>query len=68
MPEPKWTTDDWAKWRKENMRLALEGWRLHSDQMMDGSVREYATKDGQEIDRTPNWERDEEGNYIYGSP
>lgn len=64
----KWTDDDWAAWRAENMRLAMEGWTLSTIQKMDGSVESWAEKDGVRVRRDPKWERDADGNYIYGRP
>lgn len=66
MSEPKWTDADWANWRAENVRLLREGWRLGTNIMLDGTVEEYAEKDGVRIDRSPRWERSAEGIYIYG--
>ena len=63
-----WTDEGWAAWRAENIRLLREGWTLGSSQMADGTIEEYAEKDGVKINRTPKFERDAEGNYIYGRP
>ena len=68
MSDTRWTADDWAAWRAENMRLLREGWSLGTGINLDGSVESYAEKDGIRIDRSPKWDRDEDGNYIYGAP
>lgn len=68
MSDKKWTAEDWAAWRAENLRLIREGWTLSTTQMIDGTVEEWAEKDGVRKRRDPNWTRDEEGNYIYGAP
>lgn len=64
----KWTAQDWAGWRAENARLLSEGWQIHTAQKLDGAVETYALKDGVRIDRSPQWDRDEDGNYVYGAP
>lgn len=68
MADEKWTEDDWAAWRSENVRLMLDGWTLGISQMTDGTVESWAEKDGIRIRRDPKWERDADGNYIYGKP
>jgi hypothetical protein len=55
----KWTLDDWRAWRAENMRLTLEGWTL----VWNGDD-DYAEKDGKRIDRTPDYDIDDDGNKI----
>lgn len=62
----KWTAEDWANWRANNLRLLNEGWHLGTNINLDGTVESYAEKDGVRINRNPQWDRDDEGNYIYG--
>lgn len=50
-----WSDQEWADWRANNLRLMSEGWTLHNDQMVDGSVQVYAVKDGVRVDREPRW-------------
>lgn len=45
---------DWAAWQAQNARLVSEGWMLHTDLMEDGTILEYASKDGVTIDRSPD--------------
>ncbi len=66
MIKTSWTSEQWREWRANNCRLLSEGWKLGTDFKSDGSVEEWAEKDGVRIIRNPNWDRDEHGNYIYG--
>ncbi len=59
MSEPKWTAKDWENWRAENLRLTLDGWTIGADYNLDGTVVEWAEKDGVRKDRSapPSGER-----------
>lgn len=37
------------RWQKTNLKLALDGWALHTDYLVDGT-RHYAIKDGVTLD------------------
>ena len=54
----KWSAKDWLVWRVNNLRLAAEGWTLGTDVNIDGTIYDYAEKDGVRITRaTPGaWE------------
>jgi hypothetical protein len=67
MNDREWTAEDWKAWRANNVRLALAGWYLGTDIKLDGTIEEYAEKDGVRIRRDPQWVRDADGNYIYGA-
>lgn len=49
----EWTDQEWKDWRANNLKLLDDGWKLGSKHMVDGSVHEYAEKNGEIIDRTP---------------
>lgn len=63
-----WTPEQWEAWRANNRRLLDEGWSIGTEFRTDGSVREYAEKDGVRIGRQPKFDQDAGGNYIYGAP
>ena len=48
MPE-----DVWQAWRRNNMRLLADGWMLCTDFLLDGTIKDYAEKDGVRIARDP---------------
>jgi hypothetical protein len=63
---PEWTQEDWAAWRANNCRLLDEGWRLGTSFKLDGTVEQWAEKDGVRIRRDPEWDRGPNDEYIYG--
>lgn len=54
MAKNEWNAEQWQAWRENNIRLLSEGYTLHTHMMVDGGVKEFATKDGITVDRTPD--------------